>query len=391
MRRNIALVLMVATLMVGCAGGKHLSASMATINHEYGELQNEALLLNILRRSASLPAHFTAVSTVRGRSRVDAGANLNVPFGTDAPAQFSFNPHLSINQGPWFEVALLDNQEFYRAYLAPTSTTGLNYFVQQHFSPTLLLTLFVDRIHIYRPHGDTQVVNSPSQPERYQAFREVVQQLVDQGLTLEEASLANQVGPSVRMETPPKLNEMLSVHQRGLTLQEMGDTKHYRLVNLSEAARFCFAQAQDSLFAQAHCNIGVDQQYAATDPQFFGSTGRARISFVSEKQGRIELYVRSFAGLLNYLGEVVRVQQDSTRPVTIDTPTGPQPLFVVTQELRPDSAAVSTEFNGAVYTIPAGQEGGQSSNVMTVTYQLLMQLLSLENMPASNTVTIVGE
>lgn len=84
-------ILATAILLVGCAGTERLSVSMASINREYDTIENEALLLNILRRSRSLPAHFTSLAKIRGRSRITADANLSVPFG----GAVEFNPHLS--------------------------------------------------------------------------------------------------------------------------------------------------------------------------------------------------------------------------------------------------------------------------------------------------------
>ncbi|MHB0776442.1 hypothetical protein [Halomonas sp. WWR20] len=387
---GLGALLAFAVLLSGCVGGERLSVSMATINQEYGELQDEALLLNILRRSASRPAHFTSLSTIRGRSRINAGANLSVPFGADAPSQFTFNPQVSIEQGPWFEVALLDNQEFYRRYLTPISTTRLNDYVQQNFPLELLLTLFLERIHVHTPDRDIQAVNAPDRPDQYQDFQGIVRRFVSQGLTLETIGLVNQVGPSLHMTQPPNLDDLLSVHQRGLALQQTDDAHHYQLVRVREAARFCFSHAQEPLFAQAYCDFGVGHQYAATDPLFFGSTGRARISFVSE-QGTIELYTRSLAEVLDYLGGVIRAQQTHEHPLKIHTAQGWQPLLRVMPASGLEHVLVATEFDGTRYAIPTGPEGGQSGQVLTVVSQLLAQAQSLKNMPRSNTVTVVGD
>ncbi|GAB2794511.1 hypothetical protein GCM10027040_20970 [Halomonas shantousis] len=384
--------LLVLALLGGCVGGERLSTSMATLNQEYGELQDEALLHNILRRSVSLPAHFTSVSTIRGRSRVDAGANLSVPFGADASSQFTFNPQISIEQGPWFEVALLDNKEFYRGYLAPISTTTASYYLQAPFPRELLFTLLLSRIDIHRPGSDdTRVVNSPGHPDQYQAFQRVVRQLVDEGLTLEMVSLVNQVGPTLHMQDAPSLDDLLSVNQQDLTIQETEDARHYHLVKVGDAARFCFSRAHDPLFRQAYCDFGVGHQYAASDPRFFGSTGRARVSFVSEGQGSIELYVRSLAELLDYLGEVVHAQQTTGQPLMVRTAAGEQPFFHVMPVQSTDSAAVATEFDGVVYGIPAGAAGGQSGNALTIVSQIMAQAQSIENQPTSSTVTVIGE
>lgn len=381
--------LAVALLLAGCAGGERLSASMASINREYGELQNEALLLNILRRSASMPAHFTSLGIIRGRSRITAGADLSIPFGGQAPAQFDFNPNLSIVQGPAFEVLTQANQEFYRGYVAPIGTTAINYYLLQDFPKALVLSLFIDRIHIQTPNRDIQVVNSPSQPDEYAAFQRVLQRLVDQGLTMENIVLVDKVGSPMQLDQPPSFDQLLSAHQESLIIQQTG-TRHYQLMKVSEAVRFCFSEPRAPLFEQARCSSGLNQRFAVNDPRLFGSTRGARILFESGELGSIEMYTRSLAGMMNYLGDIVRVQQASKEPLMVPTRTGPQPILVVLAEPRLGPAAVTTEFAGNHYSIPAGPEGGLSGSVLTVLSQLMAQAQSVENLPVSDTVTIIG-
>lgn len=385
----LAMVFTVAALLAGCAGGERLSVSMASINQEYGELQNEALLLNILRRSASLPAHFSSLTVIRGRSRITAGADLTVPFGADAPARFDFNPHLSIDQGPAFEVALQDNQEFYRAYVAPLSTITIRSYLGQGHSSELLLSLFIDRIRINRPNGEILATNSPDQPDKYKTFQRVLKRLVDQGLTMEGASLVNNFGTPLRMQQPPSLDQLLSVHKEGLEVQK-AEAGHYQLMKLSEAARFCFTNPQEPLFEQARCSTGLGNRFTVTDPRFFGSTGGSRVVFSPSDMGSIEMYTRSLAELLGYLGEIVRAQQASKSPLMVRTETGPQPILVVLPEPQLGSAIVATEFAGTLYGIPAGPENGQSGTVLTIVSQLMAQAQSVKDRPISNTITIVG-
>lgn len=132
--------------LLGCGGSERLASAMATINHDYSRLQDEALLLNLVRRSASLPVHFTSLTVIRGRSRFFAGANLTVPFGGDAPSNFSFNPHMSVEQGPGFDVSTQDNQEFYEGYVTAVSTTSLAFLLRQDYPPELILSLFLDNV-----------------------------------------------------------------------------------------------------------------------------------------------------------------------------------------------------------------------------------------------------
>ncbi|GHB12571.1 hypothetical protein [Modicisalibacter luteus] len=374
----------------GCVGNVQLSASMATINSEYGEFQNEALLLNILRRSASMPAHFTSLVTLRESKNTQAGANLSVPFGYAAPAQFGFNPNVSMDQGPSFEVALKDNQEFYRGYITPISTSTIQYYLQQDISNELLLSLFTKRLVIRTQGHKIDAFNSPEQPKQHAAFQQALQRLLGQGLTMEEVSVAEAVGPTLRLDQEPSLDQALSAHKEGLSLQPTADKK-YQLSKLSNMARFCFTTPREPLTESAYCT-GPGYQFAVTDPLFFGSTGKARAVLDPPGElGSIEIHTRSLAEIMTYLGNLVRIQQASQRALTVPTATGPQPILVVKPALQLESPAVVTEFEGTFYGIPSGTSAGQSGTVLTILSQLFALAQSVKNLPVTNTVTILGE
>ncbi|MGQ9371108.1 hypothetical protein [Azospirillum sp. ST 5-10] len=379
-------------LLAGCSGGERLATAVAEINRDYGSLQDEILLVNILRRSVSLPAHFTALTTIRGRSRITAGADLTVPFGGDAPAQFDFRPHLSIDQGPSFEISTQDNQEFYRGYIAPIDTRTVDYYLRQDAPKELILSLFIDRIRIRRRDGDDVFVNTPDQPANYAGFQRQISRLVDQGLMTETVSLARHVGPELHENRPPTIDQLLSVRKEGLTVERVGANR-YRLMDVNESAQFCFRNPAESLFERARCHAESARapRYTTDDPSYFGSTGGPVARFATDDLGAIEIHTRSLAEILDFLGELARVQRSSGAPPTIRTVSGPQPILVITAAGTPGAAAVSADFAGTRYAIPAGAAGGQSGTVLSIVSQLLAQAQSVKDLPVSNTVTIIGE
>jgi hypothetical protein len=388
----VGAVLAAVSALAGCTGAKQLSASMASINHQYGTAQDEALFLNILRRSVSLPTHFTSLDTVRGRSRVTAGADIALPFGGDAPARFDLNSHLSIEQGPSFEISTQDNQEFYQGYVAPVGAITISRYLQQDIPLQLLLSLFIKRIHIRSAGSEEIAINAPSGPEKYRAFQGMLERLLDQGLALEDVGVKREVGPQLDMPQSPGIDQVLSIHKEGLTIEKVGK-QQYQLLEVSAAARFCFRRPSEPLFERALCNQNPHESrlFSMSDPMFFGSTGQGRVVFSAGGDGSIELYTRSLAEVLDYLGEIIRAQQSLSTPLTIKTGVGQQPLFVVIKEEPDASALVSVEFAGTVYSIPGGPASGHSGAVLTIASQLLAQAKSIKDRPMSNTVTVVGD
>ncbi|MCH2342463.1 MAG: hypothetical protein MK363_21620 [Pseudomonas sp.] len=379
----------ISLLLVGCGGTERLDTAMATINQDYSRLQDEALLLNIVRRSASLPAHFTTVTTIRGRSRFFAGANLTLPFGGEAPADFSFNPHMSIEQGPGFDVSTQDNQEFYRGYIAPISTTSLAFMLRQDYPPELILSLFLKNAHVQGPNGTERFFNNPSKMVDFNHFQQMVNRLVDQGITMESAVLVSRYGPELRLKQAPSIDQLISARKENLSVSARGNNR-YQLTESVESARFCFVRPQEALFKLARCKLESRKEFQLDDSDFFGSVGGGRVYFEAKGLGKVELRTRSLAEVLDYLGECVREQEAKGTLLTIRTHAGPQPIIQVRQGMTMN-AVVRTEFAGDEYWIPKGPDGGQSGAVLSMVSQLLAQAQSVEDIPINNTINLIGQ
>ncbi|MGK9067380.1 hypothetical protein [Stutzerimonas chloritidismutans] len=393
MRRFLRAVRLMAVpmlgLLAGCAGTERLASAMATINQDYSRLQDEALLLNIVRRSANLPAHFTTVTTIRGRSRLFAGANMTLPFGGEAPSDFSFNPHLSVEQGPGFDVSTQDNQEFYRGYVAPISTTSLAFMLRQDYPAELILSLFLERVQIQRPGKTERYFNNPSAPAEFARFQKMINRLVDQGITMETAFLVSRYGPELELKQAPSIDQLLSARKEKLIVRANGKNR-YELTESIESARFCFIRPREELFKHARCELESLKEFKLGDPDFFGSVGEGRVFFEAKGIGKVELHTRSLAEVFDYLGECVREQEARGASLTIRTPDGEQPIIRVETGMTMD-AVVSTEFAGDHYSIPKGRDGGQSGAVLSMVSQLLAQAQSVKDMPLNNTINLIGQ
>ncbi len=394
-------------LLVGCAGGQRLSESMGTINREYGQLQDQALLLNIMRRSAGLPAHFASLTTIHGRNRATAGASLTLPFGGDASPAFEFSPSISLERGPNFEVSTQANKEFFRGYLAPVGAATANVYLRQDRQRELVLSLMIERIRLREPDGgDRLVVNTPDQPAGYREFQEVLERLVDQGLTTEEVELVTDVGPEIMTNAALGMDQVLAAREKGLMVEEIGSAsdagstspaagkRRYRLRLASQSARFCFRKPSGALFTEARCRGGTaasERRFAFGDKRFFGTADGAIAVLDGGDNGTIEIHMRSLAEILDYLGEAVREQRRGASPPTVRVVTRREPLFVVVKDRPEDAdAAIAIEFGGERWVVPGGAQGGQSGAVLTIVSQLLAQAQSVRELPVSNSVTIVG-
>ncbi len=361
---------------------------MATINQDYSRLQDEALLLNIVRRSASLPAHFTTVTTIRGRSRFAAGANLTLPFGGEAPSNFAFDPHMSVDQGPGFDVSTQDNQEFYRGYVAPISTASLAFMLRQDYSAELILSLFLESAHIQDSNGTARFSNDPSNATEFKRFQRLVNRLVDQGITMENAFLVSRYGPELSLKQAPSIDQMIAARKENLVVSTRGDDR-YQLTESVESARFCFISPQEELFRHARCQLASRKAFELGDPGFFGSLEGGRVYFEAEGIGTVELQTRSLSEVFDYLGECVREQTERSNVLSVLTPSGSQPILRVRKGVAAN-AVIRTEFAGEQYWIPKGEASGLSGAVLSMVSQLLAQAQSVDDMPVNNTINLIG-
>ncbi|MBP0446938.1 hypothetical protein J8J14_19360 [Roseomonas sp. SSH11] len=402
-RRSALAGLAMALLLGGC-GNERLSEALGTINKEYGALQDQALLINILRRSLRLPAHFTTLTTVRGRNRVNAGASMSLPFGAEAPSRFEFNPNVSVEQGPTFEVSTQANKEFYQGYLAPVGVTTTHFYLRQDQPPELILSLMVERIRLREAGGQERLyVNSPDQPASYAEFQALLERLVDEGLTTEEVQLQRDVGPEFRSDSPVGLSQILSAHEKGLVVDDLTGTpprgqagqgpRRYRLRSLTASARFCFRRPTSALFAQGRCRSGAveERRYAVGDRSFFGAPTGALAVLDGGSLGVLELHLRSLAEIMDYLGEAAQMQLEKGHPPPEIRTAGGREALLAVKRGPAGGPGISVVFHGESFTVPAGPAGGQSGSVFAIISQLLAQAQSVRNIPTTNAVTILGD
>lgn len=105
----------------------------------------------------------------------------------------------------------------------------------------------------------------------------------------------------------------------------------------------------------------------------------------------IHLVLRSTDGLIYYVGEYLRAGkvQGGRPPFLMKGYDQTQrPLFVATTE-RPKRAFAMTRFEGRTYYIPAGDEGGRSSQVVALIEQMMNLQKSAKDRPTTQTVRVV--
>ena len=405
---SLGACLALGLLIGGCAGDRRLSAPATTLNREVGTLQDQLVLLNVVRRSRRQPAHFTtSLSIVRGRSRVTGGASLRVPFGAGPAERFVFEPSFGVEAGPAFELSPLNSQEFFRGFLAPVGTAALAPHLRRWSSSAVILAVVVGEIRLRAGAGEEAYVNDPEDPAAFAAFQRALGDLLDQGLTTELVDLVREVGPPFGGPAPPAPQDILAAEKQGLAVERAaaaevpGGRPRFQMRQVLPSPRFCFAEPRTALAREARCGPGAGPggraRVGLQDPRAFGTPGAAVAAFDAGAAGRIEIALRSPAAVLDFLGALVRAQQTAAPDALALRLPGlaERPLFVI-EALPPGTPAIAAmEVEGARYAIPAGPEGGHSGDVFSFMFSFMSQLVaqaqSVRDLPASNAATIVGD
>jgi hypothetical protein len=148
----VAAVPLMMSALVGCAIVDDFSGRAVDYNLEAEQVQEQTMLLNVVRASLRRPMQFTGLQSITGTASVSGNSTLSVPFGPAGhrpPKSLSpdvFGLSGTVSGGPSFIVPVLDTQEFYEGILNPISLQIFDYYLEQGFPPEVLFDLFVSRV-----------------------------------------------------------------------------------------------------------------------------------------------------------------------------------------------------------------------------------------------------
>ena len=169
-----------------------------TINRSTDAARNQAILLNIVRASRAEPLNFVAFSKIGGTTSTSMGVGLPTFFvGPDRAlnqkqltiGNNTLNASVGANSN--FDIAILENRDFYSALLTPVDEVTLNFFERQGYPRELLFWLFADSVRITYNGKTAEFRNEPSDekscefvPQR-RCFVNYVDAAIDTGFRVE--------------------------------------------------------------------------------------------------------------------------------------------------------------------------------------------------------------
>lgn len=365
--------------------------------------QRNTILINIMRAAYDMPMTFTDIPTVLGQGMAQGQAGLTANImsldPTTLPGFFSAAPQsnaslqagLTVSRQFSFSLSSLDNQQFTKGFLTPIPLDNVHFFAQSsQLSKDLLFSLLINSIEITEPGKAPQLyLNNPSSPE-FPKYLELINTLLDYGLTTEAIIKPIDLGPvltseqAVRYMTSPVGNLPPGVILRKLNTQQ---GERFQASIVKPTTSFCMNNR--SKYSEIVSRFGPTIICHDTDSagNIIGSHQSVAFKKGAAPIQRISINLRSTRDIFRYLGKVASAQTLSNPPVVtyVRTFMGDGkydyiPLIKVNKGSNAGSGPVisSVKYFGNEYSVPLEQNGYSS-----VVFDLLSLLVTLSKIPGS--------
>jgi hypothetical protein len=388
-----------------CTFNDDLTGQAGRFNRSLEELQNQALVLNIVRQSYNAPMSFTQISVVRGSGTI--GGTLTMPTITAIPGQatqYVLGPNTaSVQSNANFDMATLDSKEFWVGLMTPLTADTLGYFIRQGVPRDMLFYLYIDKIEIGEGKAKQILVNDPEDPS-FGEFARQLDEALALGFTTTPVTHTLPYGPPLTQSQAGHIKDLTELAKAGMVLVPVpGKTgTAYQIQVTRTASVLCFDEALATSRMAANLRTDATCAGMAKPPTAGGahtsvSSQSHAFTYTRKSGGRtpdvvVKTYPRSTYDILRYLGALVRYRRDhrNDQPVTdaAAVPAFPaHDLFVL--ERRPFAADsfISVWYRGETYSIPGTSPS--TIQVLSLVRQLVALSTSINALPASNTVTTV--
>jgi hypothetical protein len=182
---------MVTAFLQGCATVDDFSTRVTHYNVAAERVQDNGILLNILRASERRPLSFTELQSVTSSGTPSGSIGLNLPLsqngGTTASA---LAPTLALSGGPTVSVNYMDTAEFYQGLLRPIPLSTVDLFVRRGLPRDVLFNLLFYQVVVERhshanktPPLTLTATNYVADASRLEDFQRLIEQLLNDGLS----------------------------------------------------------------------------------------------------------------------------------------------------------------------------------------------------------------
>jgi hypothetical protein len=352
------IVLLLPTLFLsGCISVADLSHNALKYNEAVEQAQNRMLFLNVVRAEGFRPMYITDLTKITGSIKLDLNSGgLESDYGpyynsllkgTGSLTSGKLTPSVDYVQNPTFDVNVLSSQEFMKGFTSPCTKDLLAYYWEQGWPPEFLLYLFVHDVDVDDGHGKKEHYENYPDPfdrklQKLERFGEWVTDFVKKKPRFVQRNVS--IGPCLD-PTAGNLNALVEATKEGLSVTQvkggwrLEQQKADMILMLPDQAVTYEANKKN-----ATCESSPDENTGLT------------------------FHLRSPEGILFYLGELARVEENFNKFPSVCVGEKLWPLFVVLGKPsdKPEptckDVVLTVKYEGKESVIPdQHQEGTESA------------------------------
>ena len=351
-----------------------------TVAYDYSVTKSlvEQLLINIARAHHHQPVHFTAISNIAATFDYRYMAGATPPLG-GLNGGFSLAPIFgaTIAENPTFSINPIEGEDFTKRLLTPLQEAKMTLLLRQGVDIDLLLRLMAGEMRMANDGREIAFYNRPSEKTGYPIFRQIVLHLsrlqdnnqlyveplvYDREWTLPLSSLSGQdfqtLESNYRIIVNPD-NQMYTVQKRSV-----GHTviTNYDPTTISNKERLALQAKADRWPPN---DILVDIRPGNPGGEY-------------PMQGAFRL--RSFHGILNFLGRTIEDEQeyhvdpDPRTGIVEENPV--RTMEIIESTSKPPNAKVSVTHDGHHYSISDTEKRSWNQEAFRLLYQLFQMTVT---------------
>lgn len=322
-------------LLVGCISATSLSHTAVKYNEAVEEAQSRMLLLNVVRAKLFRPMYITDLTDFSGSIKLDVNSGgIETDFvNGKGLTSGKLTPSIDYVQNPTFTVNVISSQEFMKGFTTQCSMSLLQYYWDQGWPPEFLLYMFVHHVDVMGRDGKMiRYENYPDPSDKGLAKLERFGEWVTDFVRSKPRFVRSdaKIG-SCLSSGASDLGALVNAKKEGLSVVKTGERWQLE----PEKSDLLLMSSQDA------------------DDYESGLRNRTCDSPPLKNPGPV-FQLRSPEGILFYLGELMRVEQNFKRFPAVCIGNRLWPLFVAfgRQDGPACKAVVAVHYEGTELIIP---------------------------------------
>ncbi|TLU83480.1 MAG: hypothetical protein FDX30_10640 [Chlorobium sp.] len=352
------LILLSPFFIEGCTATKNIVTDAVDINKSLEDTENKLLLLNIIRASKHRFKYYTDFTRFSGSTpSLESKLSLTFPLEENNYVPAALHPEISSKQSISYDIGMMQSKDFLRGYLNPATLETVRSYWDMGWSKSMLFNLFVSQIRYFswkresEKNGtyhlvlDKTITNDPLKGrEWHERFNNEVNLLIADGMDI------------LYRKSLPETAAKEVAHENGKNGHSSSLPDGSCIVRLNESTGKTLSYTFSNKYTLC----------IQTDIPFLPISENGNKAYPyngSQNRKFAVLYLRSPSSIMNYLGDLVRVQLtgDSTPQhekycpeVYLETEKKKVPLMVVREGdgVSKYDPKFSVSYEGRTYIIP---------------------------------------